>query len=265
MTKNNVNNVIVPLILASVFFTAVNTAMAAPASELAELERDNTRDEAIGFFGGALLGGLIAGPPGAITAAALGILGATAKNGDEQNEVLTSHLNQSQRELIALQNQQEQLEARYQAAVREIEAVNLQRVSLNNQLNELENGQGCCSDAALSLHFQTNSDRIEQHYLEALEELATLAKDVENPLIMINGYADARGASNDNQRLSENRVDSVVRALLAFGVEAETIQSSAFGESRPLSQNDNPESLFFDRRVNVELHSRNSEMFTLTD
>ena len=67
--KNVYKNVIVPLILASLVFTAVNTAIANPTEELVSLEQEGTRNEALGFFGGALLGGLVAGPPGAIASA----------------------------------------------------------------------------------------------------------------------------------------------------------------------------------------------------
>ncbi len=261
MTKTNV---LLPLILASLVFTAINTAIAAPASELAEMRHDDTQKETVGFIGGAILGGLIAGPPGAIALAGFGLLGTTLSNEQDQKEALTLHLNQAQRELIAMQDQQGELEARYQSAMRELEAISLQRVSLSQQINELENTINCCGDTALSLHFQTNSAQIEQHYLQSLANLAELSREIENPRILVTGYADPRGSNADNQRLSEQRVDSVVRALLSYGINAEQISTGAFGENQSLSEIDNPESYFFDRRVNIELQSANGDLITLS-
>ena len=262
MTKTHV---LLPLILASLLFTAINSAIAAPASELASMERDDTKKETIGFIGGAVLGAIIAGPPGAIALASFGLLGTTAHNDHDKNEVLTAHLNESQRELIALQGQQRDLQNRYQAAMREIEAVNLQRVSLDNQIAALEQNASCCSDAVLELHFTTNSSNIEQHYMQALQRLVELSRDVESPIILVSGFADPRGTRDENQQLSELRVESVVRALLGMGIQRESIRTSAFGENRSIAQADNPESYFYDRRVNVELQSPTNELISLSN
>ncbi len=262
MTKTHV---LLPLILASLLFTAINSAIAAPASDLASLQRDDTQKEAIGFIGGAVLGAIVAGPPGAVAMAAFGLLGTTVSNDHDKNEMLTMHLNQSQRELLALQNQQRELQNRYQAAMREIEAVNLQRVSLDNQLAALEQKAACCSDAALSLHFTTNSTSIEEQYLQSLQQLVDLSRDVESPLILVSGFADPRGTRDENQQLSEQRVESVVRALIGMGIDRELIRTSAFGENRSIGQSDNPESYFFDRRVNVELQSATNELISLSN
>ncbi len=258
-------NILLPLILASLLFTAVNTAIASPAEEIAALEQSGTRNEAVGFIGGAILGGLVAGPPGAIGAAMLGLISTSTKSTHDEKQLLANHLNQSQEELIALQSQQRDLERRYQIAMQEIENSRLQRVSLAEQISSMEDTLGCCSDTALSMHFRTNSRSIEQHYMQALEELAQTANDIENVMVFINGYADERGTSADNQKLSEERVDSVVRALMAMGISSEDIKSNAFGEARALGQSDIPETLFFDRRVNVTLRSGNNELFTLSE
>ena len=261
----NHKNVLLPLILASLVFTAINTAIANPAEELASLEQEGTRNEAIGFFGGAILGGLVAGPPGAVASAMFGLISSSSKSEGNEKELLASHLDQSQQQIIALQSQQRELENRYQVALQELEKTNLQQVSLTQQVSNNQDSLACCSDTALSMHFTTNSSAIEEHYMDSLEELSLAAERLDSPLIMVSGYADARGTSIDNQRLSEHRVNTVVRALLALGVKPENIQSTAFGESRTLSQIDNVETLFFDRRVNVELRSANNELFTLSE
>ncbi len=258
-------NVLLPLILALIVFTAINTAIASPAEDLTALEQAGTRNEAMGFFGGAILGGLVAGPPGAIGAAMLGLISTNTSSEQDEKQLLASHLDQSQQELIALQSRQGDLERRYQLALQEIENSNLQHVSLTDQISNMQDSIACCSDTALSVHFRTNSAVIEQHYMEALEELAIVAEDIDNAIILISGYADARGTCMGNQTLSEQRVNTVVRTLLASGINPAHIESVAFGESRTIGQSGNLETLFFDRRVNVELRSRNNELFTLSE
>ncbi len=258
-------NILLPLILASLVFTAVNTAIANPAEEITQLEQTGTRNETIGFLGGAVLGGLVAGPPGAIGAAMLGLISTSTKSTENEKQLLSNHLDQTQEELIALQGQQRDLERRYQIAMQEIENFRLQRVSLTEEISSLEDTMTCCSDTALSMHFRTNSTSIEQHYMPALEELAQTANGIENVMVLVNGYADERGTSAENQRLSERRVNTVVRALVAMGLSSDSIQSNAFGESRTLGQSDNLETLFFDRRVNITLRSNNNELFTLSE
>lgn len=266
MTNKNVyKNIVGPLILASLVFTAINTAIANPAEDLVSLEQEGTRNEALGFIGGALVGGLVAGPPGAVASAMFGLISSSSKSESNEKELLASHLDQSQQQIVALQIQQRELENRYQIALQELESTNLQQVSLTEQLSNYNDSLACCSDTALSMHFTTNSSAIQQHYMKSLETLSQTAETLDSPIIMVSGYADARGSSLDNQRLSEQRVDTVVRALLALGIKPENIQSTAFGESRTLSQIDNVETLFFDRRVNVELRSANNELFTLSE
>lgn len=261
----NHKNVLLSLILASIVFTAINTAIASPAEELTNLEQEGTRNEALGFFGGAILGGLVAGPPGAVASAMLGLISTSSKSEGNEKNLLASHLDQSQQQIIALQSQQRELENRYQIALQELESTNLQAVSLSQQISTNQDSLACCSDTALSMHFTTNSSVIEQHYMDSLEELSIAAETLDNPLVIVSGYADARGTSIDNQRLSEQRVETVVRTLLSLGVNSESIQATAFGESRTLSQIDNVETLFFDRRVNVELRSANNELFSLSE
>lgn len=258
-------NVVVPLILASLLFTAVNTALASPAEEMAALEKKGDRSEALGFFGGAILGGLVAGPPGAVIAATIGLISTSTRNEHTQKNLLASRFSESQSELLALRNQQSDLERRYQSAAQDLERANLQRVSLNNQMADMQDRLSCCSDTALTLHFKTNSAEIEHHYLAALQELAKLSLELDNPLLVVNGFADSRGNNAANQMLSEQRVDAVVAALLEQGFNAGNIQSTAYGESRPVSMGNNPEIFFFDRRVTVELRSRNNELFSLSE
>lgn len=261
----SLKNILLPLVLASLVFTAINTAIANPTEELVTLEQEGTRNEAISFFGGAVLGGLVAGPPGALTLAMFGLISSSTRSENNEKTLLSSHLNQSQQELIALQNQQQVLERLHQIALQELESTNLQRVSLNDQISNMRDSLACCSDTKLSMHFTTNSAVIEQHYMEVLNEIASAAENIDNPIILISGYADSRGTSINNQTLSEQRVDAVVNILLTLGISPENIQSVAFGESRTIGQSDNIETLFFDRRVNVELHSRNNALFTLSE
>ena len=57
-------------------------------------------------------------------------------------------------------------------------------------------------------------------------------------LIEIQGHADERGDDNYNLKLTQDRVNSVVNAMTAKGVDAKRIRAKGFGEYCAL---DNPD------------------------
>ncbi|MBD1554213.1 OmpA family protein [Pseudomonas typographi] len=70
--------------------------------------------------------------------------------------------------------------------------------------------------------------------------------------IKVEGHTDSMGTDAYNQGLSERRAASVVRYLVAHGVQQSKISSQGFGESRPVADNSTDEGRAQNRRV--ELH-----------
>lgn len=99
------------------------------------------------------------------------------------------------------------------------------------------------------IQFKTDSSTIESHYEDRLAEIAGIVSQSADARITLSGFADRRGDEVYNHRLSERRVGEVRDFLVAHGVPASRIDTRAFGETRPVSEEESPENFFFDRRV----------------
>ncbi len=105
----------------------------------------------------------------------------------------------------------------------------------------------------IPVQFRTGSSHIEGHYETQLEKIAHVLTRNQDATVTLSGFTDRRGSEDANQDLSQQRVDTVERYLLAHGVKPGQILAKAYGESRPLQETESVESNFFDRRVVLAL------------
>lgn len=75
--------------------------------------------------------------------------------------------------------------------------------------------------------------------------------DVRDRKIRIEGFSDATGSAETNQKLSEDRAHSVAQALMGFGVSQERLVMRGYGASRFVDTNDTPTGRAKNRRVEV--------------
>ena len=86
---------------------------------------------------------------------------------------------------------------------------------------------------AIDLYFASGSSTIRTQD-EALLDRASRLYDEGKPIVMVvAGSADPTGAAGLNLRLSQERADQVVRALVARGIPVERLQVLAKGVSDP--------------------------------
>jgi outer membrane protein OmpA-like peptidoglycan-associated protein len=69
--------------------------------------------------------------------------------------------------------------------------------------------------------------------------------------VSVDGYTDAVGSENYNQRLSMRRAEAVKRYLVANGVDESRIGVRALGESNPVGDNSTAEGRAENRRVEI--------------
>ncbi len=70
----------------------------------------------------------------------------------------------------------------------------------------------------------------------------------------IYGYADSQGSDNHNYKLSQDRIDTVVKYLESKGISSSRIiHQKAFGETKPIASNKTPEGRLQNRRVEFEI------------
>lgn len=235
-------------LLCSALLLGLSTATSATAAP-SEAPRDEARIEQNrelgGMLGGAATGALVAGPPGAIFGAIVGAIIGDGINNEKGRERAEASHRQLAQDYRSLQRSHE-AQSRQLAALEQAKTL---PVALQQSMNALT----CCEDSTITLHFTTGSARVENHYRSELAALASLLREHPDTHVEISGHADARGNSQDNLKLSEQRVQAVSALLSAQGLKPDRIHTRAHGAGQPLSTQDDVESLFFDRRVQVRV------------
>ena len=87
-----------------------------------------------------------------------------------------------------------------------------------------------------------------------IEKLVKLLKSNNNFSVDLTGNADSKGTEEYNMRLSERRINSVVKAITSSGVKAIQIsKQKPLGEAKPAATNDTEEGRALNRRVEFEV------------
>lgn len=101
--------------------------------------------------------------------------------------------------------------------------------------------------------FDFNSYALRQESKTTLQNLADNFRKYPDEQISVEGHTDAVGTAEANQRLSEQRADTVRNYLVDQGVTGTRIHSIGFGETRPKATNDTPEGRQLNRRVEIHV------------
>lgn len=215
-----------------------------------EKKQAQTNNENIGFGTGAIIGGIAAGPIGAIVVGVGGAFIAKFINVNEENKALNTALTTEQQD-HQLANEHSQ--KKYQAQLQRLEtSYQQQLVALESQ--QQDRGQLQADNLLMSLQFSTGSSDIAPHYQEQVAALAQILNSAPTMKIDLSGYTDLTGEESLNQTLSQARVESVKTLLMAQGVNEQQIATFAFGEDSPVVANNEREVSFYDRRVVLKLH-----------
>jgi outer membrane protein OmpA-like peptidoglycan-associated protein len=93
------------------------------------------------------------------------------------------------------------------------------------------------------------------------ENLASAAQEIQKILraspngasFELVGHADSSGAEATNERLSQERADNVMRALIRLGVPAASLRATGVGMSAPLRPETDEQSRQFNRSVTIQV------------
>ncbi|MEM8966577.1 MAG: OmpA family protein [Bacteroidota bacterium] len=89
-----------------------------------------------------------------------------------------------------------------------------------------------------NIFFATGKASIKEESISELDRIHELLKANPNLKIQINGHTDDVGEADYNQKLSEQRAQSVANYLLQYGISDAQVVAKGFGETRPLVSND---------------------------
>ena len=101
------------------------------------------------------------------------------------------------------------------------------------------------------LRFASGSAALPAGELPDLDRTAKLLSDYPELAARIEGHTDSVGSAALNQRLSQQRAEAVMNALVERGVAASRLTAEGLGPDRPIASNATPEGRSRNRRVEV--------------
>ena len=137
--------------------------------------------------------------------------------------------------------------------------------AIRNKLSGASRGTGTQvteqPDGSLKLNipsnvtFATNSYQINPALYPTLNELATQMQQHPELVAEVRGYTDSTGSTQLNQRLSQNRAQSVATYLSQHGVAPNRLGAEGYGPSNPVADNGTEAGRAQNRRVEVYLRA----------
>jgi len=152
---------------------------------------------------------------------------------------------------LAAESQAQRAQASAAQSDREKAALRDQlRQQLNTILETRESARGLIVNLSDVL-FDTGSANLKAGTREKLAKVAGIFLSHPALKMQIEGHTDSVGSEDYNQRLSDNRADSVRTYLVAQGIASTAVGTAGFGETQPVASNDTPAGRQQNRRVEL--------------
>lgn len=104
-----------------------------------------------------------------------------------------------------------------------------------------------------NITFATDSSSLQPSFTDVLNSVVQVVKEYDKTLLQINGYTDSTGSFQYNQKLSEQRAESVARYFLNSGIASSRIRTAGMGPRDPIASNDSAAGRSQNRRVELSL------------
>ena len=171
---------------------------------------------------------------------------------------MISNQNESAAAISAAQADADQSRLAAQQAQQNESQANSDKAAMREQLSEQLNKILATRDSARGLIvsmsdvlFDTGRFTLLPGAREKLAKVAGILIGYPGLNIAVGGYTDNVGGDQMNQKLSENRAGAVRNYLLEQGVAANSVTATGFGNSSPVSSNDNSAGRQENRRVEL--------------
>ena len=109
-----------------------------------------------------------------------------------------------------------------------------------------------------SITFSFDDATLNNSFKPTLNKLASTMNEYNQNTVTIAGHTDSRGDDSYNMRLSRDRAYAVANYLTARGVASNRINVVAYGESRPVGDNNSEYGRQQNRRVELTVNAPNS-------
>jgi outer membrane protein OmpA-like peptidoglycan-associated protein len=152
---------------------------------------------------------------------------------------------------LAAEQQAQQARAAAEQADKDKAALRDQlRQQLNQVLETRESARGLIVNLSDVL-FDTGSAALKPGTREKLARVSGILLSHPELKVQVEGHTDSVGDDTYNQRLSENRADSVRNYIVSQGIAGNSVTTAGFGESKPVASNDTPAGRQQNRRVEL--------------
>ncbi len=224
-------------LVAIILIVAVATSSPAMAAS-------TSKQESAGVGAGVVIGALAGGPAGAIIGAAIGAkLGDTMHNKASTIDTLSGSLDESRSDVAILESDIRALNSDIDSLSEELE--HFQKIDRPQLVSLMQAG------IAMDLLFRTDEHVLADATGGRLTELASAVAQMTDVRVQLDGFADERGDSDYNLKLSEKRVEFVREQLVAAGINPSRIRVSAHGETP--AQDETADSYALERRVSLKI------------
>ncbi len=118
-----------------------------------------------------------------------------------------------------------------------------------------EDGRGRIVTLDNQVLFEFGESELRPEARSQLNQVADILRMQEDARYIVEGHTDAVGSEDFNERLSEQRAQSVRNFLIERGVSDEQVQIRGYGEARPVASNESPEGRAMNRRVEIVIQT----------
>lgn len=233
-------------VLTACSIIAVPFTYAADTTDTLSDQEKNAQIAGVG--GGALIGGLAAGPAGAIVGGMISVLFV-----DKQQNVhrLERSAQESNQQAETIQQELVSVSAELAALQTELDSAQLKTDELHAHTIELIRQRDLLQSIEHEIRFDTDTYELAEADLARLLKLSNVVAQLPESEVHLEGYADVRGDDAYNETLSMDRAYAVAEAMNSFGVAQQQIRTYGFGESEATAVDHR--SLGQDRRVSIQL------------
>jgi OmpA-OmpF porin, OOP family len=102
----------------------------------------------------------------------------------------------------------------------------------------------------MDVKFAADSAKLTIDYYPEVKKIADVMKQAQNTRLTVEGHTDYQGSRQYNQRLSQQRAESIRQVLIVeFGLSEDRVAAIGYGEEQPIADNTTKEGRAINRRV----------------
>ncbi|MDZ7739198.1 MAG: FISUMP domain-containing protein [Bacteroidales bacterium] len=99
------------------------------------------------------------------------------------------------------------------------------------------------------IRFDVGKASLRPESMGVMNEIYKMLSEHPDVNVSIEGHTDSDGDNDLNQKLSEDRAETVMKQLVSMGLSKDRLSFRGYGESKPVAPNDSPEGKASNRRV----------------